>query len=241
MIALAFLAIKAFSRAKIHAYRIYCIRIKRKRREMLKTKRRTISVIVAVGLGMSFMTAASAATKTLTCYKGTTVKKITAAKPKCPTGYSKTKPVAVKTGAIAFNATYKGTMAIVWSDTSVQAPTINATGTGSNMGLTSMTGKGSSAPQAQCNPFQGNGVLSGGGNTLNVEFSSSSEACADSDAAPANVSLNGIATITGGTGRYVGAKGTLKATGSFAIKSTVAGSKESSSLTITLVGSVITK
>ena len=210
---------------------------------MISLKRKSIAIVVAIGLAASFTSAASAATKTITCYKGTTVKKVTAANPKCPAGYTTTKPVAAKAGAgaVAFNATYKGNMAIVWSDTSVQAPTITATGTGSNMGLTSMTGKGSSAPQAQCNPFQGSGVLSGGGNTLNIEFASSSEACADSDAAPANVAINGSATITGGTGKYAGAKGTLKATGSFAIKSTTAGSKESSALTITLVGNVTTK
>ena len=30
---------------------------------------------------------ANAATKTITCYKGTIVKKVTATNPKCPTGY----------------------------------------------------------------------------------------------------------------------------------------------------------
>jgi len=208
---------------------------------MIKSRIKVISIVVSIGFLYSFTTPASAASKSITCYKGSTIKKITAAKPKCPVGYSKTKPIAAKSENYAFNATYKGNMAIVWSDTSVQAPTINATGTGSNMGLVTMSGKGSSAPQAQCNPFQGNGVLSGGGNSLIVEFASSSEACADSDAAPANVIVKGIATITGGTGKYSGAKGTLKATGSFAIKSTVAGSKESSALTISLSGAVTTK
>lgn len=210
-------------------------------KKMISTKKKVIATIAAIGLAVSFTSAANAATKTISCYKGKTVKKITAAKPKCPAGYSKTKPVAAKSGAVAFNATYKGNMAIVWTDSSVQAPTITATGTGTNLGLSSMTGKGSSAPQAQCNPFQGSGVLSGGGNTLNVEFASSSEACADSDAAPANVSIKGSATIKGGTGKYAGATGTLTATGSFSIKSTTAGSKESSALTLTLVGNVTTK
>ena len=208
---------------------------------MKSTNKKIIAVFAAIGLSISLASTASAATKTISCYKGKIVKKVTAVKPKCPAGYSKTKPVAAKAGAVAFDATYKGNMAIVWSDTSVQAPSINATGTGSNLGLAAMTGKGSSAPQAQCNPFQGSGVLAGGGNSLSVEFASSSEACADSDAAPANVTIKGSATITGGTGKYAGASGTLKATGNFAIKTTTAGSKESSSLTINLVGNVITK
>jgi len=208
---------------------------------MGSTKEKIVAVIAAISLSISLASTASAATKTINCYKGKIVKKVTSAKPKCPAGYSKTKPVETKMGTASFNATYKGNMAIVWSDTNVQAPTISATGTGSNLGLVTMTGKGSSAPQAQCNPFQGSGVLAGGGNSLSVEFASSSEACADSDAAPANVTIKGSATITGGTGKYVGASGTLKATGSFAIKTTTAGSKESSSLTINLVGNVITK
>ena len=209
---------------------------------MISIKRKSIAIVVAIGLAASFTSAASAATKTITCYKGTTVKKVTAAKPKCPAGYTTKKPAAAKPASGgAFESTYKGNMSLVWTDSSVQATSITATGTGSNLGLTNMSGTGSSAPQAQCNGFQGKGVLSGGGNTLNVEFASSSEACADSDAAPANVTLKGSANITGGTGKYAGASGTLKVTGSFGIKSTAAGSKESSALTITLSGNVVTK
>ncbi len=203
--------------------------------------KKVLTAVVAVGLIISMTSNASAANKTISCYKGTTVKKVTAAKPKCPAGYTTKKPAAAKAGSVAFNSTYKGNISIAWSDTSVQATSVTATGTGSNMGLSSLTGTGSSAPQAQCNAFQGKGVLSGGGNTLNVEFGSGSEACADSDAAPATVEFKGNANITGGTGKYAGASGTLKVSGSFAIKSTVAGSKESPALSLTLSGNVTTK
>ena len=191
--------------------------------------KKVLTAVVAVGLIISMTSNASAANKTISCYKGTTVKKVTAAKPKCPAGYTTKKPAAAKAGSVAFNSTYKGNISIAWSDTSVQATSVTATGTGS------------SAPQAQCNAFQGKGVLSGGGNTLNVEFGSGSEACADSDAAPATVEFKGNANITGGTGKYAGASGTLKVSGSFAIKSTVAGSKESPALSLTLSGNVTTK
>ena len=67
---------------------------------------------------------ANAANKTITCYKGTTVKKVTAANPKCPTGYTTTKPKAttkpaattkpVAGATVAFSGTYKGKLSIVW-------------------------------------------------------------------------------------------------------------------------------
>ena len=211
---------------------------------------------MALGLLTTSATVASAVTKkTIVCYKGTAVKKITATTPKCPKGWTTKKPVAKVTpkpsatptkatgGVVAFSRTYKGKMSVLWSDSGVQASSVTGTGTGTGttLGLDSLSGTGSSAPQSQCDSIDGSGVLSGGGNTLKVTFDSNAKACAAEGAAPTTVSLTGTATITGGTGKYAGATGTLKATGSFAIKSNQAGFGETTALTLTLTGNINTK
>jgi hypothetical protein len=211
-------------------------------------------VITAFGLVTANTAVANAVTKkTITCYKGKIVKKVTAVSPKCPTGYTTKKPVVKVTpkptttpakttaGSFAFSGTFKGKMSILWSDSDVRATSVTATGTGNVLGMDELTGTGSAAPQNQCDAFDGSGVLSGGGNTLKVAFDSSAKACAADDAAPTTITITGNATVTGGTGKYAGATGTLKVTGSFAIKSKDAGFSESASLTLTLTGTITTK
>jgi len=218
------------------------------------TLAKALIVITAFGLVTANTAVANAVTKkTITCYKGKIVKKVTAVSPKCPTGYTTKKPVVKVTpkptttpakttaGSFAFSGTFKGKMSILWSDSDVRATSVTATGTGNVLGMDELTGTGSAAPQNQCDAFDGSGVLSGGGNTLKVAFDSSAKACAADDAAPTTITITGNATITGGTGKYAGATGTLKVTGSFAIKSKDAGFSESASLTLTLTGTITTK
>ena len=215
---------------------------------------KTLRVLATVAL-LGFLTSnglvAHAATKTITCYKGTVIKKVTATYPKCPTGYSTKKPVAsksttpAKSGSTAnsyqFAGTYSGKVSLLWSESDVQVTSVSAKGTGNNLGLDTLTGNGSAAPSSTCDNPALIGTLGGGGNTIKITVDSSSKACADSDAAPATVTLSGNAVINGGTGKFAGATGTLKVTGSFKIKSTVAGSTESPALEITFTGNVITK
>lgn len=211
-------------------------------------------VVTALGLLATNATVANAVTKkTITCYKGTAVKKVSAASPKCPKGWTTKKPVVKATakpsttptkatsGVVAFSGTYKGKMSVLWSDSGVQASSITATGTGTTLGLDTLSGTGSSSPQSQCDSIDGSGVLSGGGNTLKVTFDSNAKACAAEGAAPTAVNITGTASITGGTGKYAGATGTLKVTGSFAIKSNQAGFGETTALTLTLTGNINTK
>ena len=209
-------------------------------------------VITALGLLATNATVASAVTKkTITCYKGKVVKKVSAVKPVCAKGWTTKKPVvkpvvkpsATPTkatgGVVAFSGTYKGKMSVLWSDSGVQASSI--TGSGTALGLDALTGTGSSSPQNQCDSIDGSGVFSGGGNTLKVIFDSNAKGCATDGAAPTTVNITGTATITGGTGKYAGASGTLKVTGSFAIKSNQAGFGETTALILTLVGNINTK
>ncbi len=214
-------------------------------------------VFVTFALVLANSSSANAATKTITCYKGTAVKKVSSANPKCAVGWSTKKPVVkttakpaatpapssapAKAGALAFSGTYKGTIAMLWSDSSVQATAVTATGSGNIFGLDQLTGSGSSAPASQCDSINGAGTISDGTNTLKANFDTASKGCAKDAEAPTAVEITGNAVITGGTGKYAGATGTLKVTGSFSIKSTAAGFKESSPLTLTIAGNITTK
>ena len=213
---------------------------------------RVLVVLAAFALVAGNVSVANAANKTITCYKGTVVKKVTAAKPKCPTGYSTTKPVAkpaasattaTKAGSVAFQGTYKGKISILFGDANlIQVSKVDGTGTGNVSGLTDMSGTASSAPSNLCDNFDGKGVVSGGGNTLNLTFDSSSQGCADSDSAPATITIKGSAKITGGTGKYAGASGTLTVKGTFNINSKgIVNTTESTSFSMDLSGNITTK
>ena len=188
---------------------------------------------------------AKAANKTITCYKGTIVKKVTAAKPKCPTGYTTTKPkVTTKpaapaaAGPVAFSGTYKGNLAIVWGDTYLQVTSVTGKGTGNVLGLTDLSGTAAAAPAGLCDSFDAKGSIGGGGNTLTVAFDTSAKGCAEDESAPTTIKITGNAQITGGTGKYAGATGTLKVSGVFSVKG---GAKETAAFTMDVSGSIKTK
>lgn len=216
--------------------------------------RKFIQILVAIAaislVAGNATVANAAAKKTITCYKGTVVKKVTAAAPKCPAGYTTTKPAAkpvattaTKAGSVAFAGTYKGKISILFGDGNlIQVTKVDGTGTGNVSGLTGMSGSASSAPSNLCDNFDGKGVITGAGNSLNLTFDSSSQGCADSDSAPATITIKGSAKITGGTGKYAGASGTLAVKGTFDINSKgIVNSSESTSFTLDLSGNIITK
>jgi hypothetical protein len=188
---------------------------------------------------------AIAANKTITCYKGTIVKKVTAAKPKCPTGYTTTKPkVTTKPAApaaaatVAFSGTYKGNLAIVWGDTYLQVTSVTGKGTGNVLGLTDLSGTAAAAPAGLCDSFDAKGSIGGGGNTITVAFDTSAKGCAEDESAPTTIKITGNAQITGGTGKYAGATGTLKVSGVFSVKG---GAKETAAFTMDVSGNIKTK
>ena len=217
----------------------------------MKLQRRKFAQILVALAAISLVAgnasvANAAVKKTITCYKGTAVKKVTAVAPKCPTGYTTTKPAATtatKAGSVAFAGTYKGKISILFGDGNlIQVTKVDGTGTGNVSGLSGMSGSASSAPSSLCDNFDGKGVISGGGNSLNLTFDSSSQGCADSDSAPATITIKGSAKITGGTGKYAGASGTLIVKGTFDINSKgIVNSSESTSFTLDLSGNIITK
>lgn len=218
--------------------------------------KRSIKVIgvlaSALLLGASITTgstsASSATTKSISCYKGTVKRVIKAVSPKCPKGWTTKKPATRKpvvtksavpaAGVTAFNSTYKGTIAMLWSDSNVTATKVTATGTGTNLGLPELSGSGSSSPASQCDLIAGSGTLTGPNGTLKMTLDTSAKGCAAESAAPTSVTITGNAVVNSGTGKYVGVTGTLKINGTFTIKSTTAGSSENSTLTLTLSGNL---
>ncbi len=214
------------------------------------TKRVSAFIAIALVAGLVTGTAANAATKSITCYKGTASKVVKAAAPKCPAGWTTKKPAPAKTStttttsssgkSLTINATYSGKIAMNWSDSDVQG-TVTATGTGTTLGLTQLTGSGSSSPSGQDATISGAGTISDGTNTLKATFDPNASAHAKDGAAPTNVTISGNVIITGGTGKYAGATGTLKFTGGFPVAATAAGTKDSGALTLTISGSFTTK
>jgi hypothetical protein len=228
--------------------------------QISKTKKFAL-LIATLSLVLGGLSTANAATKTITCYKGTIVKKVTATSPKvpkCPTGYTTKKPVVKPTAAatvkpttpavpaaasnkFAFNGTYKGKMSIIWSDYDVRATSVSGDGTGAIFGMDSLSGSGASAPSTQCAGLDGTGVISGGGSSIKVTFDTSAKVCAEDGAAPTTINITGFAVVNSGTGKFAGATGKLKAVGYFNIKSADAGASESSVVTLTLTGEITTK
>jgi hypothetical protein len=204
----------------------------------------TITVIAISSLG--FTGAASAATKSITCYKGTQSKVVKAANPKCPTGWTTKKPAATTTkaaAAVAMNATYKGKMSALWSESSIDA-SVTGSSSANNGGLSDLAGSGSYASQEgdKCITLAGEATLKGGSDSLKLEFvTPKSTACGKDADGPTSVEINGLAKIVGGTGKYAGASGTLKVDGSFASKHPANGVTEKVDLTLTLSGSIATK
>jgi len=206
--------------------------------------------IVAIATSLMFLISqsgtAQAASKTINCYKDTASKKVTSSK--CPTGWTATKPAATKPAAgaasaksVAINGNYSGTVSLLWGDTYVQVTSVKATGTGTVADLGEFVGSGAAAPSSQCDTFDGSATLGTGTDTLKVAFDSSAKGCAEDDSAPTKITFSGNAVVKSGTGKYAGATGTFKVSGSFNIKTISAGSKESAPFTMTASGSVTLK
>jgi hypothetical protein len=142
---------------------------------------------------------------------------------------------------VAFKGTYSGTMALLWSSTGVQATSVAGHGTGTD-GANTVKGLGGGSAGNTCDPFSGSGSIVGAsGLKLSIVSSTKTQACAVNSAAPTPVTVNGVAKIVSGTGKFKGATGTLSFKGSFSIQATTAGSSENDAFSATLSGVVTIK
>jgi hypothetical protein len=199
------------------------------------------TIFAFLGISVAQPGIASAATKTITCYKETAVKKVTTAK--CPTGWSTKKPAVKPTApiastVIAFQGNYSGKVSLLWGDGYVQVTSVKATGTGNVGDLAELTGTGSAAPAAQCDSFAGTGTIGTGANTLKVAFDTSAKGCAEDETAPTKITFSGNAVIKSGTGKYANATGIFKVSGSFSIQTTAVGKSETNAFSMTASGSI---
>lgn len=178
----------------------------------------TVSTMVLVGVGVASQAAVKAPTHS--------------------TASATLQALTVK--RVAFRGSYHGTIGLLWSSTGVSATAVAGTGTGTLLGSSKLSGKGGGSAANTCDPFSGTGFLSGAGSKILVKVVSSTktQACATGQAAPTTVVVNGVAVVTGGTGKYKGVTGTLKFMGSFNIQATTAGSSESDAFTATLTGTL---
>ena len=142
---------------------------------------------------------------------------------------------------VAFKGTYAGTMALLWSSTGVTATSVTGHGTGT-YGANTMKGSGGGSAANTCDPFSGAGsVVGASGLKLSIVASTKTQACAVNSAAPTPVTVNGVAKIVSGTGKFKGATGTLSFKGQFSIQATTAGSTENDSFNATITGTVTIK
>ena len=168
-------------------------------------KSRALATITVIAISsLSFAGSASAATKSITCYKGTQSKVVKAASPKCPAGWSTKKPAATPTKAglaaapVAINATYKGKMSALWSESSIDA-SVTGTSSANNGGLSDLAGSGSYASQEgdKCITLAGEATLKGGSDSLKLEFvTPKSTACGKDADGPTSVEINCFAKNT---------------------------------------------
>jgi hypothetical protein len=119
---------------------------------------------------------------------------------------------AQSTKIVPFTGTYAGIANVVVAD---GLSTITATGVGKSVpvGMLKLTGKGtgSADENAECNPFNGTGSITGLKSAkINYKLSGA-QGCGDGT----DFSITGRAIVTGGAGAYKTAKGNLKVVGSW--------------------------
>ena len=112
---------------------------------------------------------------------------------------------------VAFTGTYTGSATVQVND-QVADISANGKGTGTLIGSSSISGKGTGdASQQPCAPFTGPGTIVGPGGKIAFTVVSGSQGCGDEQGQV--FSLSGKANVTSATGKLAKAKGTLKFTG----------------------------
>ena len=109
----------------------------------------------------------------------------------------------------------------------MQVTSVTGKGTGNVLGLTDLSGTAAAAPAGLCDSFDAKGSID-----------TSAKGCAEDESAPTTIKITGNAQITGGTGIYAGATGTLKVSGVFSVKG---GAKETAAFTMDVSGNIKTK
>ncbi len=118
-------------------------------------------------------------------------------------------------GSTSFSASYRGKVTEVVNGQAVTA-TPRGTGKGTLIGKSTLIGTvAATTANPPCSPLSGPGTLTGAKGKLKITLRSGSRACAASQDEPNNISFSGSAKVTGGTGKFRSAKGTLRYSGHY--------------------------
>ena len=115
----------------------------------------------------------------------------------------------------AFVAKYSGTVTEKVNGQQVTAVP-KGTGTGTPIGKSTLTGVvRATTANPPCSPLNGPGTLAGARGKLQVNLLPTSRGCAASEEDQDSISFSGSAKILKGTGKFRGAKGTLRFSGHY--------------------------
>lgn len=115
----------------------------------------------------------------------------------------------------AFKASYRGTVTEKVSGSTVLAAP-RGRGTGTLIGKGTLIGQvTATTANPPCTPLKGPGTLTGAKGKLKITLLTTSRACAAGQDDQDNISFSGSAKITGGTGIFRRAKGTLRYSGHY--------------------------
>lgn len=122
--------------------------------------------------------------------------------------------LAAASKTVKFVGHYKGAAALLINNGAVAISSVTGEGSGTLLGASKITGKGSASATAQCDPFTGRGKLSSPAGAIDMSVTKSkSTGCSSGESGPVTVTFTGVAVATGGTGATSGAKGVLKFSG----------------------------
>ncbi|MHB1974731.1 MAG: hypothetical protein ACYCR4_10695 [Acidimicrobiales bacterium] len=140
---------------------------------------------------------------------------------------------AAATKALAFSGHYSGNVAVLIDNSRVTISSVAGRGSGTLVGPSTVSGKGSASASAQCDPFGGTGSIAGP--TARIDFlvtSSTSQGCSSGESGPVTVTFKGIAKATGGTGKARGVSGSLVFKGSLKLGNTSGSQKGDFTVTV---------
>ena len=126
-----------------------------------------------------------------------------------------------KVKVVSFTARYSGDTSLLINNGVATISAVRGKGTGTLVGVSTVTGSGKASASAQCDPFEGTGVFTGKQAKIDVTvLKSTSQGCSSGTSGPVTVTISGTAKATGGTGKAAGASGVLKFTGLVNLKDT---------------------
>jgi hypothetical protein len=141
---------------------------------------------------------------------------------------------------VTFSGHYKGDASLLINNGAVTISSVTGQGSGTLVGTSKISGKGSSSSSAQCDPFTGTGSITGAAAKLNLRVvESKSSGCSSGESGPVTVSFTGLAVVTGGAGKASGLGGNLKFNGTLKLGGT--SGSQNGSYTVALSGKLAVK